>query len=105
MGQGSDTVMAQIAGEVLGLQTEDILVIHPDTDVTPYDMATLGSRSTFHMGKAVKAAAEDVRAQVLATAAGILETDIAELVVFLISDRARWITGTEIVIDGGYSLR
>jgi len=49
--------------------------------VTPYDMATLGSRSTFHMGKAVKSAAENVRAQVLATAAGILETDVAELVV------------------------
>ena len=80
MGQGSDTVMAQIAGEVLGLEAEDILVIHPDTDVTPYDMATLGSRSTFHMGRAVKSAAESVRAQVLTTAAGILETDAAELV-------------------------
>jgi CO/xanthine dehydrogenase Mo-binding subunit len=78
-GQGSDTVMAQIAGEVLGLEAEDVLVIHPDTDVTPYDMATLGSRSTFHMGRAVKSAAENVRAQVLATAAGILETDVAEL--------------------------
>jgi CO/xanthine dehydrogenase Mo-binding subunit len=72
--------MAQIAAEVLGLEAEDILVIHPDTDVTPYDMATLGSRSTFHMGKAVKSAAENVRAQVLATAAGILEADVAELV-------------------------
>jgi CO/xanthine dehydrogenase Mo-binding subunit len=81
MGQGSDTVMAQIAAEVLGLEAEDILVIHPDTDVTPYDMATLGSRSTFHMGKAVKSAAENVRAQVLTTAAGILETDVGELVV------------------------
>jgi CO/xanthine dehydrogenase Mo-binding subunit len=79
MGQGSDTVMAQIAGEVLGLEAEQVLVIHPDTDVTPYDMATLGSRSTFHMGKAVKSAAESVRAQVLATAAGILETDIEQL--------------------------
>src|SRR5690606_34539509 len=53
MGQGSDTVMAQIAAEVLGLNAEDIRVIHPDTDVTPYDMGTLGSRSTFHMGTAV----------------------------------------------------
>src|SRR5438309_9837583 len=80
MGQGSDTVMAQIAAEVLGLEAEDILVIHPDTDVTPYDMATLGSRSTFHMGKAVKSAAESVRSQVVATAAAVLETDVDELV-------------------------
>jgi len=34
-------------------------VVHSDTDVTPYDMATLGSRSLFHMGNAVKLAAED----------------------------------------------
>jgi CO/xanthine dehydrogenase Mo-binding subunit len=59
MGQGSDTVMAQIVGEVLGLNAEAIRVIHPDTDVTPYDMGTLGSRSTFHMGTAVRLAAED----------------------------------------------
>ncbi len=58
MGQASDTAMAQIVAEVLGLATEDIKVIHPDTDVTPYDMATLGSRSTFHMGHAVRLASE-----------------------------------------------
>ena len=45
MGQGSDTAMAQIAGEVLNMAAESITVVHSDTDVTPYDMATLGSRS------------------------------------------------------------
>jgi CO/xanthine dehydrogenase Mo-binding subunit len=35
-------------------------VVHPDTDTTPYDMATLGSRSTFSMGNAVRLAAEDL---------------------------------------------
>jgi CO/xanthine dehydrogenase Mo-binding subunit len=59
MGQGSDTAMAQIAGEVLNMAAESITVVHSDTDVTPYDMATLGSRSLFHMGNAVKMAAED----------------------------------------------
>jgi CO/xanthine dehydrogenase Mo-binding subunit len=59
MGQGSDTAMAQIAAEVLHLPAESIRVVHSDTDVTPYDMATLGSRSLFHMGNAVKLAAED----------------------------------------------
>jgi CO/xanthine dehydrogenase Mo-binding subunit len=60
MGQGSDTAMAQIAGEVLNMAAESITVVHSDTDVTPYDMATLGSRSLFHMGNAVKLAAEEV---------------------------------------------
>jgi CO/xanthine dehydrogenase Mo-binding subunit len=61
MGQGSDTAMAQFAAEALGVPVESVTVVHPDTDVTPYDMATLGSRSTFHMGHAVKLAAEDAR--------------------------------------------
>lgn len=65
MGQGSDTAMAQIVAEVLDVRTEDVRVVHPDTDVTPYDMATLGSRSTFHMGNAVKLAAEHARQQIL----------------------------------------
>jgi CO/xanthine dehydrogenase Mo-binding subunit len=63
MGQGSDTVMAQIVAETLGIESEAVKVIHPDTDVTPYDMATLGSRSTFHMGNAVKLAAQHAREQ------------------------------------------
>ena len=79
MGQGSDTAMAQIVSEVLGMPTESVRVVHPDTDVTPYDMATLGSRSTFHMGNAVRAAAEDVRGQVLRIAATHLNTDLLEL--------------------------
>ncbi len=68
MGQGSDTAMAQIAAEVLGIPVEAITVVHPDTDVTPYDMATLGSRSTYHMGNAVRRAAEDARDKLLAAA-------------------------------------
>jgi CO/xanthine dehydrogenase Mo-binding subunit len=59
MGQGSDTAMAQITAEVLGVTAESVKVVHSDTDVTPYDMATLGSRSLFHMGNAVKMAAEE----------------------------------------------
>ncbi len=68
MGQGSDTAMAQIVSEVLGIPIEVITVVHPDTDVTPYDMATLGSRSTYHMGNAVRRAAEDARDKLWAMA-------------------------------------
>ena len=63
MGQGSDTAMAQITAETLGLTTEAVTVVHSDTDVTPFDMATLGSRSLFHTGNAVKLAAEDAKRQ------------------------------------------
>ena len=71
MGQGSDTAMAQIVAETLGTAAEDVKVVHPDTDVTPYDMATLGSRSTFHMGNAVKLAAQHARQQLAELAASL----------------------------------
>jgi CO/xanthine dehydrogenase Mo-binding subunit len=68
MGQGSDTAMAQIVSDVLGVSIDAVTIVHPDTDVTPYDMATLGSRSLYHMGHAVKTAAEDARDKLLALA-------------------------------------
>jgi len=83
MGQGSDTAMTQIVAEVLGIPIESITVVHPDTDVTPYDMATLGSRSTYHMGNAVRRAAEDARDKLLALArevgVSVETTPIAEV--------------------------
>jgi CO/xanthine dehydrogenase Mo-binding subunit len=66
MGQGSDTANAQIVAEVLNIPVASITVVHPDTDVTPYDMATLGSRSIFHMGNAIRLAAEDAREKIAA---------------------------------------
>jgi CO/xanthine dehydrogenase Mo-binding subunit len=71
MGQGSDTAMAQLVAEVLNIPTESVRVVHSDTDVTPYDMGTLGSRSTFHMGLAVKLAAEDTKQKLAALAADV----------------------------------
>jgi CO/xanthine dehydrogenase Mo-binding subunit len=69
MGQGSDTAFAQIVAEVLDVKAEAVRVVAPDTDVTPYDMGTLGSRSLYHMGNAVRLAAEDARAKLRALAA------------------------------------
>jgi CO/xanthine dehydrogenase Mo-binding subunit len=68
MGQGSDTGMAQIVGEMLNVAAETVKVVQRDTDVTPYDMGTLGSRSLFHMGNAVRIAAEEVRGKIAALA-------------------------------------
>jgi CO/xanthine dehydrogenase Mo-binding subunit len=64
MGQGSDTAMAQMAGEILNMPAESIRVVPRDTDVVPYDMGTLGSRSLFHMGHAVRLAAEEAKAKI-----------------------------------------
>ncbi len=71
MGQGSDTAMALIAAEALNVQAEEIRVLHGNTDLAPYDMGTLGSRSTFHMGHAVRLAAEEARAKLTALATEI----------------------------------
>src|SRR4029079_17500176 len=68
MGQGSDTANAQIVAEVLNIPAESVKVVPPDTDVTPYDMATLGSRSLYHMGNAVRLAAEDAKTKLAALA-------------------------------------
>ncbi len=64
MGQGSETVLAQIAGKELGISLAKIQVLGVDTDVVPYDLTTSSSRSTFHMGKAVQLAARDILRQI-----------------------------------------
>jgi CO/xanthine dehydrogenase Mo-binding subunit len=84
MGQGADTANAQLVAEVLNIPAESVKVVHPDTDVTPYDMATLGSRSLFHMGNAIRLAAEDAKEKLgaLAREVGLPEgsnVPIAEL--------------------------
>ncbi|MBI2911356.1 MAG: xanthine dehydrogenase family protein molybdopterin-binding subunit [Chloroflexi bacterium] len=69
IGQGASTVMAQIAADGLGCALSRVRVVHPDTDVTPFDLITAGSRATHHVGQAVWAAARDLRERLLAAAA------------------------------------
>lgn len=79
MGQGSDTIMAQIAAEVLCLGEGQVRVVGADTDVTPYDTITAGSRSTYHTGNAVRLAAEKMRDRLTELAAehfGVPATDV-----------------------------
>jgi CO/xanthine dehydrogenase Mo-binding subunit len=75
MGQGSDTALAQIVGEVLNMAAETIRIVPRDSDVTPYDMGTLGSRSLFHMGHAVRFAAEEAKAKIAAMAREVGEPE------------------------------
>ncbi|MFQ5911981.1 MAG: xanthine dehydrogenase family protein molybdopterin-binding subunit [Nitrospinota bacterium] len=73
MGQGSGTILCQIAAEELGVPFENVNIVQPDTDVTPYDTLTAGSRSAFHMGRAVQLASGDLRRQLFEVAAEALE--------------------------------
>ncbi len=79
MGQGSESLLAQIAAEELGISHDKVHVVQPDTDVTPYDTISAGSRSTYHMGNAVRAAAANVKAELFEAVAGKLEIDAADL--------------------------
>lgn len=63
IGQGARSILSQIAAEELGTATNRITVSFPDTDTTPFDASTTSSRSTFHMGNAVKLAAQDAKQQ------------------------------------------
>ncbi|MBM4262895.1 MAG: xanthine dehydrogenase family protein molybdopterin-binding subunit [Deltaproteobacteria bacterium] len=80
MGQGSEATMSQIVAEELGISFEQVHIVQPDTDVTPYDTITAGSRSTYHMGNAVRMAAAKVKAQLCEVVASKLEVAPDDLV-------------------------
>lgn len=73
MGQGSETTLCQIVAEELGLDLSQVHIVQPDTDVTPYDTITAGSRSTYHMGNAVRMAAAKIKSQLCEVVAAKLE--------------------------------
>ena len=65
IGQGTQTSLAQIVAEELGLPVERVSVTFPDTDVTPFDQSTSSSRTIFTMGSAARQAAHQIRQQLL----------------------------------------
>jgi putative selenate reductase molybdopterin-binding subunit len=69
LGTGSDTVLAQIAAETLGVPLEKVVVFSSDTDFTPFDTGAYASSTTYISGGAVMKAAEDVQRQILDHAA------------------------------------
>jgi xanthine dehydrogenase molybdenum-binding subunit len=80
MGQGSDTIIAQIVAEELGLEVDDIHVIHSDTDVCPWDVGSHASRTTFVAGNAALGAARKIKARILELGAKQLEAPLEKLV-------------------------
>jgi len=69
IGQGSDTMVAQIASEVLGCSLGRVKVVAADTDLTPIDIGSYSSRVTFMNGNATLRAAQDVKKQIALAAA------------------------------------
>jgi putative selenate reductase molybdopterin-binding subunit len=78
LGTGSDTVLAQIAAETLGVPLNDIIIYSSDTDFTPFDTGAYASSTTYISGGAVKKAAEQVREQILERAKMMLKLETTE---------------------------
>lgn len=79
VGQGSATVLRQIVAEELGVPLANVRKAPGDTAFTPFDASTTSSRTTFHMGNAVRIAAADVKAQIVGLAAPMLEAPATEI--------------------------
>ena len=80
IGQGSDTVLAMIAAEELGIRVRDIKLITADTDLTPYDWGSGSSRVTYQAGNATKMAAAQVKKLLLEAVSHELDVYPEELV-------------------------
>ncbi len=76
IGQGSATVLSQIAAETLGITFDRIKVVYADTDATPLGFGSYSSRVTLMGGNACKMAGEEVRQQMLAVASQMLEVPV-----------------------------
>jgi len=83
IGTGSDTILAQMAAEQLGVPVEDIIVYSSDTDFTPFDKGAYASSTTYISGGAVLKAAKNIRGQILVHAAKMLKVDDPESLTIL----------------------
>jgi xanthine dehydrogenase molybdenum-binding subunit len=89
IGQGSETVLAMIVAETLGVPIGRVEVVNSDTAVKPWDVGVHASRTTFIAGNAARLAAEKVRAEILAMAAAELDEPAERLAL-----RDGWVTVT-----------
>lgn len=74
-GQGMETTMAQIACEILGVDPDEVRLVHGDTALSPYSTGTWGSRSAVMSGGAVAAACKVLRERALKIGANLLQAD------------------------------
>jgi len=80
-GTGTDTMVSQIASEVLGCDPEDIVVYSSDTDISPFDYGAYASSTTYISGQSVKKAAEDAKESLLGWGAKMLDAEPETLTV------------------------
>ncbi len=79
IGQGCSTILSQVAAEELKVPIEKVHMMPLDTDVIPFDASTTSSRSTYHMGNAVRHAAIDAREKLVEMARPMLEAKKEDL--------------------------
>ena len=79
IGQGCNTILSQVAAEELGVPLDKVHMHPLDTDVIPFDASTTSSRSTYHMGNAVRRAAIHAREQIAEAASPMLEAKAQDL--------------------------
>ena len=79
-GQGLETTMAQVAHSILGIDPENVRLVHGDTGLTPYSTGTWGSRCMVMSGGAVATACEQIAGRVKAIAAKLFEVSAIDLV-------------------------
>jgi CO/xanthine dehydrogenase Mo-binding subunit len=118
IGQGSDTVLLQMCADALQVPVDHIVSATPDTDSSPYNWGTSGSRVTYMVGRAIITAAAEVEAKIKAHAADIFECSVDDLTLMPggkvglvgvpgkelafgdISARAHWAVGGPIIGSG-----
>ncbi|HKZ05808.1 MAG TPA: molybdopterin cofactor-binding domain-containing protein [Methylomirabilota bacterium] len=105
IGQGSDSVLAYLVAEVLGIEPKDIRVHVADTDLTPVDLGSYSSRVTLMAGNAAIQAAERLRAKIFEAVATKLEVEPTSLVarnrrVFVADDEDRGMSFQDAVVLG-----
>lgn len=79
IGQGSDTAMVQICADALSVPIERVSYAPQDSDASPYNWKTAGSRSTYMTGRAVAVASLEMRDRMLAHAADMMECAVVDL--------------------------
>jgi len=80
-GQGTSTTMAQLGAETLGVSRDCVQMINADTAMTPDSGVQGASRATYWVGNAVCQAADNLKTEIIACAAELLDTDPSELIV------------------------
>jgi putative selenate reductase molybdopterin-binding subunit len=95
LGTGSDTILAQMAAEVLGTPVDDLIVYSSDTDFTPFDKGAYASSTTYISGGAVRKAALKIRDQIRNHAAMMMNIDEPDQLI---------LRGREVVAPDGRSV-